>query len=925
MTTLHGECGSLKPTSLVTLLAVLAMASGVSQAATIIKANNTNNLNSGLSWIGGVAPGAADTAVWEGTVTNDQTLTPGADLSWQGMQVNFTRNLNLTINAGNTLTLGSGGLIAGIVTNKNLTLKLPLAMADDQAWTIASHGTGALIIDTTAGLNTAGHTLTFNGPEISQFKSPITGGGNLVVSAGTLKLTGTGATATASAILVDGATLAYDTATSGAGAAPRASSVELKAGSFTIGGYTNDTVESVSNALTIGAGVSTVSITPNTNRNARLYVGSLVRGTDHGTVTFQGTGLGTIPLATPTTNCVNIVFGTAPALSGAGGGKDTTTNSILVGAIGDTTTAGNGYGLTGGLLTYDSACGLRLLSYATEYSPTLVDGQDGFTNVFVTNNSMAAYSTNISLPTSVNSLSIRAVTNNCGITLAGFGKLTVRSGMIFAASLCATSGPAERVTVTNLTIDLNGGEGCFVFSTKNVSSSGISGGYVELVDSVITNDNGAGVTFSGSGMLRFGGTTTNAYSGTTTLNAGNLHLNKSAPNASIPGNLVINAGNVIDSGNQIADTADITINGGAFQQRLSLNTGSGASETYRDLTLNNGTCNSGQSGTSSGISGLRNATVNGGTWNVTKGHLATVADSVTVSGGVVNISGSTDTTRGGWLQVTNTFTIVNRTTGAYTPITIGNASSNAAAGRLALMGTFRFLGNAFNTNTVAITTNTVGVDLSMGMIALNGTRTFDIADGAAPIDLAISATITSNGATAGGFVKTGNGTLSLSGANRYTGPTIISNGTVVVDGCTVSRVTICSNATLTGAGSIVTTNGAALTVNRGGLLSPGGPGVVGTFSITGDVYFADGAQWQLDAGDSGADLLAASGNVTQETSPLLVTPTISGSLSEWKVMTASGIVADFKTGILGWVYEKRANATELWLVRGANGCLFTIQ
>ncbi len=48
------------------------------QAADIVKANNSNDLNLGSSWIGGTVPTASDVAVWNNTVTAANTVLLGA-------------------------------------------------------------------------------------------------------------------------------------------------------------------------------------------------------------------------------------------------------------------------------------------------------------------------------------------------------------------------------------------------------------------------------------------------------------------------------------------------------------------------------------------------------------------------------------------------------------------------------------------------------------------------------------------------------------------------------------------------------------------------------------------------------------------------------------------------------------------------------
>ena len=82
-------------------------------------------------------------------------------------------------------------------------------------------------------------------------------------------------------------------------------------------------------------------------------------------------------------------------------------------------------------------------------------------------------------------------------------------------------------------------------------------------------------------------------------------------------------------------------------------------------------------------------------------------------------------------------------------------------------------------------------------------------------------TLTANDVAAnnGGLTKVGSGTLILSAANTYTGTTIVSDGTLEVDGSLASgsAVTIQSGGTLDGVGTV---NG-SVTAQSGGTVSPG--------------------------------------------------------------------------------------------------------
>ena len=84
------------------------------------------------------------------------------------------------------------------------------------------------------------------------------------------------------------------------------------------------------------------------------------------------------------------------------------------------------------------------------------------------------------------------------------------------------------------------------------------------------------------------------------------------------------------------------------------------------------------------------------------------------------------------------------------------------------------------------------------------------------------------GGAGGAVIKTGTGTLTLSGANTYTGPTTVSTGTLLVNGSLASATTVNNGGTLGGVGAINTN----VTVANGGILAAGSGGS-GTLTLKG--------------------------------------------------------------------------------------------
>src|SRR6266699_3876074 len=107
---LSGIALSIESLALVaTGLALLAGLPLAVQAATVLKANNTDNLNLTTSWVGSTVPGTGDVGKWDSTVTVANAVVLGSDASWRGLAIANPGGI-VTIGSGNTLTLGGSGI-----------------------------------------------------------------------------------------------------------------------------------------------------------------------------------------------------------------------------------------------------------------------------------------------------------------------------------------------------------------------------------------------------------------------------------------------------------------------------------------------------------------------------------------------------------------------------------------------------------------------------------------------------------------------------------------------------------------------------------------------------------------------------------------------------------------------------------------------
>ena len=145
----------------------------------------------------------------------------------------------------------------------------------------------------------------------------------------------------------------------------------------------------------------------------------------------------------------------------------------------------------------------------------------------------------------------------------------------------------------------------------------------------------------------------------------------------------------------------------------------------------------------------------------------------TVAGGAFGGTGVLNLNTGGTLETGRNITTGTNATGT---VNFDGGTLKAAAN---------------NANLLRTTNNRVG----------NGGLTVDTAG----FDIGIAQSLAANGT--GGLTKTGEGTLSLSGAHTYTGPTLINNGTLKLElnSSIASAVTVGSGAAIGGAGTIAST------------------------------------------------------------------------------------------------------------------------
>ena len=195
------------------------------------------------NWDGGSVPGATDDVILSAAGTARQIASLGGGQSARSLTFNAHASAPITIAAGNTLTLGSGGIALTADTAASHTINADVALAVPQTWTVPA----------TRTLN-AGGSISGSGPltKAGNGTLVVTGAatptGGVVVQAGTLQIGNGGASGSLASDIVNNAAvvfnrsdnLTYSGAISGTGTVTKTGSGTLTlAGTHSYTGPTN--------------------------------------------------------------------------------------------------------------------------------------------------------------------------------------------------------------------------------------------------------------------------------------------------------------------------------------------------------------------------------------------------------------------------------------------------------------------------------------------------------------------------------------------------------------------------------------------------------------------------------------------------------------------------------------------------------------
>lgn len=872
------------PSVYVSCLAVAAVFAATSaHSAVFSKANNTQALNLAASWTNNAVPGVSDIAQWDNNVTALNTTNAlGANLSWGGIKI-VNPGSTVNIGAGNTVTNGASGIdMTGATADLVLSNTVFIAPGALQKWNVAS-----------------GRTLNVSAVPTKPGQPSNNTGALQVGTTGTVKM-GT----VASATIYDNQNNSWVTygqndwaALDGSGNVIAATYTASTASALTAGVY-NDIVTDVSGGT--GSAVDVPGIRFNDSTFHTLNIAN--SGTSR-TLTCRGILV--------TANCAGgLISGSA------------TTSFIRPNRV---TIANTGWNVIQNSPN-DFTIGVNIANGSSSAPTHLVKSGPG--NLII---------------------GLRSDGAQAG---TGSGGMDVNEGTLTIAAGASTGSGA---------VTVNGGRFVVIASnTTFVSSITVNSGATNSIK--INQANGqqitSAVTFN-SGVTR-------------------CEFNYGSGIAPSTTTAPLLATNVIANGTITVDIFNSAMTTGVFpliKYPTSL-TGTGFGAFALGFLpprvqgyLSNDTVNSSISLVVTNVSQPIHWAVGNGTWDInTTANWANALGSTTYQQSTTpysslgdkvlfddSASGSSPITVDLNTAVAPSSVVVSNSTKAYTiSSTSGNGNmggigsltksgnstltlglTNSFSGGLNLNGGIVNFTSISNLGTGAITFGGGALQYASGNVDDISTRTVNFGAGGATIDdggNAVTFTKPVGNGGVGGLTKTGAGTLTLNGTNKYTGNTVVSQGTlalgastyisnspaiIVNGGAILDTVSSGVGLTLSTAASQIlagvgTVNG-TVTVGTGTTVTPATNGVYGTLTLANDLIVSGGAL-TMDVSTNNHDRIAVGGSVTINSGSLIVlnasTPLTNGV---YQLITYTGVLSGGagSVGNLTVVYSQPGKAVTL--------------
>ena len=740
----------------------LALANNTPGRLTVNSGIADNSGSSLTVYAGMVALTGTNSYTGATTVTIGTTLLaakPAALYNDGGSMANWTKE-NIVVNAGGTLAVNYGGgtdlnqtQVAAVLSNlttsiNNNGLKAGSTFGFDTTNAGGSATYGLAIADST-GTGGGALGLIKLGEGTLTLSAANTYSGPTIINAGTLAISGSGTLGSGFVLTLGGGKLDLGTTSQTVGAV-----------SITAAAASGDTV---SNGNLTGTSYAASNSTGNAIISANLLV--------NGTAGFTKTGAGTVTLS----------------------GTNTYTGATTVDA-GNTLVMGNPQAL--GLSTANVVLNGWTLDIATA-------GSDNPYNFTINSNNISTIVSNVASGTAgidhtMGSINIGGSTSAGGTQLnitAGAGITSGTPTITFGAVTLGSGTTGVTTTFNPTTASLIIGSvttGSTTSGTKTLNLDGTATG--NQITGAISNGTGTNVLAvakTNTGTWTFSGG--NTYTGATNVTDGTLTLDAASVfnPATAAGIFTVNGASAVANINGTYNSPDG--NGTAFF----VIQGGGVLNFSGNATLT----------TVASGAGMRIGDASAGTMNMTGGSLTYTAINGsnfvvgrTLGGnGILNVTGGTLTATGpgGFViandpSTTGTVTVGGTGTLAVGTATVkigGDASATGAEFNLNTGGTF-----ILGTSPTSAGTNNIfnfdgGMLKSSAAITMSGLTRANVRDGGAKFDTT-GGTITiaqalehsnigGDNAIDGGLTKAGAGTLTLSGANTYTGGTIVNAGVLI--------------------------------------------------------------------------------------------------------------------------------------------------
>ena len=447
---------------------------------------------------------------------------------------------------------------------------------------------------------------------------------------------------------------------------------------------------------------------------------------------------------------------------------------------------------------------------------------------------------------------------NGGEVQLGSGTLTDVGGGTYGGVISGTG----RLIKTNLTTG-----GTLTLTNANTYGGGtIVGGYTNNTTLVVANQTGSG---TGTNFVRV-------------LANGTFSLGNGGPGGSVAAGVLTNDGTV-----RLNRSDDFT-----FTNTL---VGAGILDKQNTNTVTITVANAHAGGT----------TINGPT-TVLSPSILRISNPAALGSGIVDIGNR------GTLQLSGGITLLNPMLVGAKPSTtvVGSPNVENRSGSNTLAGNMQLTQNGAQGWIFMATADHLLV--SGAMTPLNGSQTSQNTTrtlwlrGDAVGEWSSSIIDPVGGTTNLALRKDGLGTWTLSGANTYIGPTVVSNGTLLVNGSLSASSTVTvAGGTLGGTGTIA----APVTVNAAGVLAPGAS--LGGLTINNSLTLS--GTTVMEVSHAATDRVVGLGTVTLGgTLQIVVQGTLSGG-EIFKLFSATNYTGDFATydlptltPPLGWDFSKVA-------------------